>query len=1386
MKKRALYPLAVTNVRFTLTFFTQLLVLLFVFNVPAHAQWQKLPNLPAAKVSSIAIDPGQPQNMWAGLAFTQNNTSIAGLYRSQNNGQSWTQVSPTSLQGIPITNKPVRSLSVAPDNSFSSSFILVAFANEGIYRSIDGGNIFTEAQISNPQLPGTFLKQNVSQVVVTKLQGTVRKLYAVVYDGVTSASGLYSASLTVPSQQIVWQKTSVSSINIQKLIVNPNNANILYILTTDSRIMKSNDGGANFIDSNSGLPAGVGAVISDFIIDTTLDSTLYASGFQGGVKGFYKSTNSGISWTVVNPSEIFHRIAIDSVNGLKTLYGIKTESGFNSNQPRYEVYQSQNEGLNWSKLDTSLQSQLTGNTLNTIETYNGSVFVGGDDGLFSFNNAVGGVPNGLSVMATANPMTVQPGGQLSVTLTVTNNTQNILNNITVLGNSLPVGAVMTSFNVPECSLSSTQINCTLNNLAPGVPLTKVLTFTMPSPLGAGSSLTFNASGVSPITGQQLSGTSLPINIGGAGQGTQNGLSLTVTPSPTSVTIGGQVSFTLSLMNLTSVTMPTVNVTAGSFASGTAAGIGSAFECTVSTQINCNFSNLAPNIVFTKTIVVKLPTTAAVPTTPITFNASTPNGLSTASTAPISLSGGVGQQNGLSLTVTPSPTTAVVGGQVSFTLRITNLSNTIMPTVNVTAGGFPSGTFSGIGSAAECNVSTQISCSFSNLAPNVALTKTIIVRLPTGIAVPTTPITFNASTPNGLSTASSTPINLSGTGQGAQNGLSLTVTPSPTSVTIGGQVSFTLSLTNLTNLTMPTVTVTAGSFASGTAAGIGSAPECTVSTQINCNFSNLAPNIVFTKTIVVQLPTTAAVPSTPITFNASTPNGLSTASSTPISLIGDVGQQNGLSLTVTSSPTTAVVGGQVSFTLRITNLTTTTMPTVNVTAGGFPSRTFAGNGSAAECNVSTQISCSFSNLAPNVALTKTIIVRLPTGIAVPTTPITFNASTPNGLSTASSTPINLSGTGQGAQNGLSLTVTPSSTSVTIGSEVSFTLRLTNLTNVSMPTVNVTAGGFSSGTAAGIGSAFECTVATQINCNFSNLAPNVALTKTIVVKLPTTAAVPTTPITFNARNGNGLSTATSAPINLSGTNAGGVNFTVTPATLSVSAGQDITFNLSITNQSQTTLSNVSLSGVNIPTGAQAISLPANCNLNLTEISCQIPTLSVNTPVNLSLSFRMPATLPATLQQIRFTLNAGANAPIVKPVSLTSAAAGSIFANSGTGQATVGTPFVGNFTSSSTSAATVYQLSGQPTNGVFAWNSPSCVNQTSCNSGAFTYTPNSNSGGQTEIIQFTVRANATSTPSPAASYTITIAGSSGTSAGGSLGPWLLIAFLLIFLRNRQRIEV
>ncbi|MDH5257763.1 MAG: hypothetical protein OEX07_07135, partial [Gammaproteobacteria bacterium] len=667
MKKRAFNPFALSSEKSLLVLFVQLLALLFVFSNQANAQWQKITSLPATNVHLMALDPSEPNHMWVGTEYNQFNPSGSGLYHSQNNGLSWMQLNSYTSQGISLAGTPVRSISIAPDNTVNSHFMLVSFANQGIFRSTDGGMSFTETQIPNLLSPGSFLKQNVSTVVVTRALGTTRKLYAVVDadEAAIGTAGLYSATISFPTQQILWQKAGYIQDRIKKLIVDPNNANNLFVVTygsgvgSGSRLMKSIDGGQTFTNADSGLPMGTNATITDFAVSPTISTSMYASVFQSNVKGFYKSTNGGLSWTVVNNSEVFFRIVAASLNGVQGLYGIKDKSLIGS-QPQYTVYQSQNDGLTWTELDTSFQAGgLTGKTLHFLEIHNGTIFVGGDDGVFSFGNGFGGgVQNGLTVTASANPQNVQPGGQVSVTLTVTNISQNVLSSVTVTGNSLPMGSVLSSFGAQECNLSSTQVYCSFSNLSPNVPITKTLTFTMPSTLGVGSSLTFTGNATTSF-GQQLSGSSAPINLGGTGQGgISNGLTINASSSTANVQPNGQVNITLSVTNTSQSLLNTVTVTGNALPLGATLSSFGAQECNLfSTQVSCTFNNLSPNVPINKTLTFTMPSTlGAGSSLTFTGNATTSFGQQlSGSSAPINL-GGTGQggvANGLTINASSS-------------------------------------------------------------------------------------------------------------------------------------------------------------------------------------------------------------------------------------------------------------------------------------------------------------------------------------------------------------------------------------------------------------------------------------------------------------------------------------------------------------------------------------------------------------------------------------------------------------------------------------------------------------------------------------------------------------------------------------------------------------
>jgi len=443
MKKWWHFSLIFLKTNFKLYFVIQSLVLYLIFVAQAHAQWSEMRDI------------------------------------SSNNVEA---------QGISIFNESVRSNSVALDDSHTSRFMLVAVSNLGIFRSLDGGNSFTEAQIQNTSNPGFYLTQYIDQVYVAKQQGLTRRVYAIVnandYElGTASTSGLYTATLSTPEQEILWEKIGSLQLPIDRLVVDPNDANKLYIIASGSRLLMSIDSGLSFSDSGSGLPVDLQTVISDLVIDPIKPSTLYLLVFQSTANGLYTSTNSGKSWNIVNHSATFHRLAIGNWNGSKHLFSIQIEKLFADAQPQYFVYKSLNEGLTWDKLEISAQNGLwevasfesdglTPVAINAKNTKLKSKTQISNTAIFPA--ATNGSAD-ISLVVNPPNATITAGRSLTFNLTASNQSEMLLTNVTITSDGFPDG-ITTVFLSEGCVLDSAVVRCSIDSL--NVNETEVLSLSL--------------------------------------------------------------------------------------------------------------------------------------------------------------------------------------------------------------------------------------------------------------------------------------------------------------------------------------------------------------------------------------------------------------------------------------------------------------------------------------------------------------------------------------------------------------------------------------------------------------------------------------------------------------------------------------------------------------------------------------------------------------------------------------------------------------------------------------------------------------------------------------------------------------------------------------------
>jgi photosystem II stability/assembly factor-like uncharacterized protein len=206
-------------------------------------------NLASLTYGAIAIDPNNINTVYAGAGEIMYNLSPfiyegQGLYKTTDGGTSWNQV--TAGWGN-VTH--FGDLEVSPHNS---SFVFAALgsgywhrgnlSNEGIWRSTDAG--------------------------------------------------------------ITWTRT-LNVIDAFDVIVHPTNSNIVYAATgggvTTSGFYVSNNSGANWIQSNTGLPAATSILRIQISLSITTPSTIYALIYNAsGTPVAYKSTNSGSNWSQIS------------------------------------------------------------------------------------------------------------------------------------------------------------------------------------------------------------------------------------------------------------------------------------------------------------------------------------------------------------------------------------------------------------------------------------------------------------------------------------------------------------------------------------------------------------------------------------------------------------------------------------------------------------------------------------------------------------------------------------------------------------------------------------------------------------------------------------------------------------------------------------------------------------------------------------------------------------------------------------------------------------------------------------------------------------------------------------------------------------------------------
>jgi len=240
--------------------------------------WQVVSSGPGVAINALAVHPANDAVLFAGTAGGPAVTTDS-LWRSDNGGQTWRRFV-LSLPANPYGMIPsVTALAVDPHQP---GILYVGTDGQGVYR-------FDEGRNSYDLMGGVSLyNAHVKGLVV----GPDSRVYALTNDGLFVTNGY------------TWQELEALPELAVSLAVAPNDPQTLYAGGASTGAYRATDGGRTWERISSGLEMvpGVALRVAALAVDDqnpnhVVAATAYGIGSQLARGGIYESTNAGRNWT---------------------------------------------------------------------------------------------------------------------------------------------------------------------------------------------------------------------------------------------------------------------------------------------------------------------------------------------------------------------------------------------------------------------------------------------------------------------------------------------------------------------------------------------------------------------------------------------------------------------------------------------------------------------------------------------------------------------------------------------------------------------------------------------------------------------------------------------------------------------------------------------------------------------------------------------------------------------------------------------------------------------------------------------------------------------------------------------------------------------------------
>jgi photosystem II stability/assembly factor-like uncharacterized protein len=311
--------------------------------------WHKIA-LDKTHVAYLVSDPARASTLYA--------ASTRGLLKSLDSGLTWS----TSGVGLPEDIHPA----AIAINHHNSKELYAGFDGRGIFKSVDSGQSW---QAVNEGLPNLFVR------CITISPHDPNLIYLGISGGVAIST----------NGGKFWHMSSGfrRGVNVNALVLDPQNPRYLYAGTGGAGVYKSGNGGVSWKDVNEGLSS---LSITSLYYDPEHPDTVLAGAYHpatptdlyvgeaGG--GVYLSADGGRSWqgsSLVN-LHIFSFAASRDYPG--TIYAGAWGG----------VYRSTDRGLNWTDINAGLENAFP-HTVHVLPGAPPTLLAGTTYGLLSYTDA---------------------------------------------------------------------------------------------------------------------------------------------------------------------------------------------------------------------------------------------------------------------------------------------------------------------------------------------------------------------------------------------------------------------------------------------------------------------------------------------------------------------------------------------------------------------------------------------------------------------------------------------------------------------------------------------------------------------------------------------------------------------------------------------------------------------------------------------------------------------------------------------------------------------------------------------------------------------------------------------------------------------------------------